>query len=163
MILFLRFYFRQLGIRYYLCSLLRVSKTCRVSLVWAWWLHSLKPGLIPDLTLVASAEMHGEKQVNICSCCPASQFLNPPCQHVMQWVLGLAPLWAHHMWGFLETGGICEPQTLLGGCRGLVHLLHGVHLRGVRGAGCQLPADRSKQHKKGLVSEVRMEFPDVTP
>lgn len=61
------------------------------------------------------------------------------------------------------SGDICEPQTLLSGCRGLVHLLCGVHLRGVRGAGCQLPADRSNQHKKGLVSKDRMEFPDVTP
>lgn len=111
MILFLRFYFRQSGSRYYLCSLLRVSKTCRVSLVWAWWLHSLKPGLIPDLTLVASVEMHREKQGNICSCCPASQFLNPPCQHVMQWVLGLAPLWAHHMRISGDRGDLWAPDT----------------------------------------------------
>lgn len=78
-------------------------------------------------------------------------------------MLGLAPLGAHRVQEFLETGGICKLQTVLGGCKGPVHLLHGVRLRGVGGAGCQLSADRSKQHKTRLVSEVQMKFPDVTP
>lgn len=158
---FLKFYSRQSCSRYNLCSLPAQSKQNLQSLVWAWRLHSLKPALIPDLTLVASVEIHGWEQVNMCFSCPASQSLNPSCQHVMQWVLCLAPLWAHHMWGFLET--LVSPRHFSVTAEGWSICC--VVFTYVESE--ELAASSQQTHqtsiKRGLVSEDRMEFPDVTP